>query len=193
VTARRRLFLLLYYGIGSRLPSSNFPFGSLWRSLRASLCHGLFASAAKRINVESNVFVADGRYVTLGSGSGLGRGSQVFGAIIGENVMVGPEVVFLKDNHCYDDPAVPMQSQGRTQVALPVVEDGAWIGQRAMILPGRRVGEGAIVGAGAVVTRDVPAFEIVGGNPARSIGRRPRPTESDRLPLGDAVSSAAIG
>jgi maltose O-acetyltransferase len=189
---RRRFCLLLYYGVGSRLPSSNFPLGGLWRALRGSLCHGFFASAAPGINVESNVFVADGRYVALGAGSGLGRGSQVYGAVIGENVMVGPEVVFLKDNHRYDDPAVPMHSQGRTRVALPVVEDGAWIGQRAIILPGRRVGEGAIVGAGAVVTRDVPAFEIVGGNPARSIGRRPRPTESVRLPFDDGVSSAAI-
>jgi maltose O-acetyltransferase len=190
--ARRRLCLLLYYCIGSRLPGSNFPFGGLWRALRASLCHRFFASAAKEINVEPNVFVADGRHVTLGSGSGLGRGSQVYGAIIGENVMVGPEVVFLKDNHRYDDPAVPIQRQGRTQIALPVVEDGAWIGQRAMILPGRRVGEGAIVGAGAVVTRDVPSFEIVGGNPARSVGCRPRSAESDRAPLGDGVSSAVV-
>lgn len=188
--ARRRLCLLLYYGIGSRLPGSNFPFGGLWRGLRARLCRGFFASAAKGINVESSVFVADGRYVTLGRGSGLGRGSQVYGAIIGQNVMVGPEVVFLKDNHRHDVPGVPMQSQGRTRIALPVVEDGAWIGQRAMILPGRRVGEGAIVGAGAVVTRDVPAFEIVGGNPARSIGRRPRTTETERLPPTDALSSA---
>jgi acetyltransferase-like isoleucine patch superfamily enzyme len=55
---------------------------------------------------------------------------------------------------------------------LPVIEDGAWIGQRAIILPGRRIGRGAVVAAGAVVTRDVAPLEIVAGNPARVIGSR---------------------
>jgi maltose O-acetyltransferase len=191
--ARRRLYVLLYYAIGCRLPSSNFPLGGLWRAARATLCRGFFASAGTAINIESHVFVADGRYVSLGSGSGLGRGSQVFGAIIGENVMVGPEVVFLKDNHRYEDPAVPMQNQGRSEIARPTVEDGAWIGQRAMILPGRRVGTGAIVGAGAVVTRDVLPYQIVGGNPARPIGKRPRPLVSEPLGLTDAVASRLSG
>jgi len=57
----------------------------------------------------------------------------------------------------------------------------AWIGERAIILPGRRVGRGAIVGAGSVVTRDVEPFSIVGGNPARPIGRR-EPGSTGRLP-----------
>jgi maltose O-acetyltransferase len=187
--ARRRICLLLYYAIGCRLPSSNFPLGGLWTATRAALCRGFFASAGTGINVESHVFLADGRYVSLGSGSGLGRGSQVFGAIIGENVMVGPEVVFLKDNHRYEDPAVPMQNQGRSEIARPIVEDGAWIGHRAIILPGRRVGTGAIVGAGAVVTRDVPPYEIVGGNPARPIGKRSRPFECEPLRVTDVVAS----
>jgi maltose O-acetyltransferase len=191
--APRRVYLLLYYGIGCRLPSSNFPLGGLWRAIRAAICGGFFASAGRGINVESHVFVGDGRYLSLGSGSGLGRGSQVFGATIGDNVMVGPEVVFLKDNHRYEDLTVPMQSQGRTEVAPPIVEDGAWIGQRAMILPGRRVGEGAIVGAGAVVTHDVPPYEIVGGNPARSIGRRTRAIQFEQLPPDHGFPSAAVG
>lgn len=187
--ASRRIYLLLYYGIGARLPGSNFPLGSLWRAIRAALCRGFFASAGPAINVEPQVFVADGRYLRLGSGSGLGRGSQVYGAVIGENVMVGPEVVFLKDNHCYSDPAAPIQSQGRTEIAPPIVEDAAWIGQRAVILPGRRIGRGAIVGAGAVVTRDVAPYEIVGGNPARSIGQRLRPIESEQSRSGNSIPS----
>jgi maltose O-acetyltransferase len=142
--------------------------------IRAWMCRGFLASAGKGINVESGVFVANGRHVSLGSGSGFGTGSRVYGANIGVNVIVGPHVVFLKDNHQYDDPRVPIQSQGLTEIALPIVEDWAWIGERAIILPGRRIGKGAIVGAGAVVTRDVPEYEIVGGNPASTIGQRPR-------------------
>ena len=170
----RRVFLGLYYAIGTHLPDSNLPFGGLWRGIRGWLCRGFFASAGNDINIESGVFVADGRNVRIGSGSGFGPGSRVYGVEMGDNVIVGPNVVFLKDNHSYEDPLVPIQSQGRTAVALPIVEDWAWIGERAIILPGRRVGKGAIVGAGAVVARDVPDYAIVGGNPAREIGRRPR-------------------
>jgi maltose O-acetyltransferase len=96
----------------------------------------------------------------------------VYGAVIGDNVVVAPKVVFLKDNHRSDDPGRPIGEQGNTDVALPVIEDWAWIGERAIVLPGRRVGKGAIVGAGAVVTRDVEPYSIVGGNPARPIGHR---------------------
>jgi maltose O-acetyltransferase len=117
----------------------------------------------------------------------------VYGAIIGENVMVGPEVVFLKNNHRYDDPAVPIQDQGLAEIGPPVVEDWAWIGQRAIILPGRRIGTGAIVGAGAVVTRDVQPYEIVGGNPARSIGRRPRADEHEQPHLAAAAAPLESG
>jgi maltose O-acetyltransferase len=124
--------------------------------------------------VGSRVFIADGRYLTIGNSSGIGSDSRVYGAIIGEHVIMGPGVLFLKDNHRYDDTAVSIGSQGITEPALPVVEDDAWIGERAIILPGRRVGRGAIVGAGAVVTRDVMPYEIVGGNPARPIGNRGR-------------------
>jgi len=172
---RRAVILTIYYAIGQRLPDSGYPLGRLWRGARAWLCSQVFASAGPGINVEPGVFIADGRHISLGKGSGLGQGSHVYGVTIGDHVMVGPNVVFLKENHRYDDPTSPIQAQGRTDIALPVIEDGAWIGERAIILPGRRVGKGAIVGAGAVVTRDVVDYQIVGGNPAREIGRRPRP------------------
>jgi maltose O-acetyltransferase len=61
---------------------------------------------------------------------------------------------------------------GRT--APVVIEDFAWLGSRAMVLPGVTVGKGAVVAAGAVVTRDVPPYAIVGGVPARVIGERER-------------------
>ena len=53
-----------------------------------------------------------------------------------------------------------------------MIGNRVWIGYRAMILPGVTIGEGAVVGAGAVVTKDVESFSIVAGNPARRIGER---------------------
>jgi maltose O-acetyltransferase len=85
---------------------------------------------------------------------------------IGDNVSVSAEVAILTTQHLPDDP-------GFGVVSRPVIlEDHVWIGMRAMIMPGVRVGRGAIVAAGSVVTRDVAPLDIVGGIPARPIGRR---------------------
>jgi maltose O-acetyltransferase len=95
-------------------------------------------------------------------------------------VVVGPNCVFLKENRGSDDLEIPVGFHNTTPVKVPVVEDWAWVGERAIVLQGRRIGKGAIVGAGAVVTRDVEPFTIVGGNPARVIGDRRSPTPSPR-------------
>ncbi|RFA25156.1 hypothetical protein CAI21_19880 [Alkalilimnicola ehrlichii] len=60
-------------------------------------------------------------------------------------------------------------------VAPVIIEDDVWIGNNCIVLKGVRIGRGAIVGAGAVVTKDVPAYCIVGGNPARVLKRLPEP------------------
>jgi maltose O-acetyltransferase len=85
---------------------------------------------------------------------------------IGDNVSVSPYAVILTTQHAYDDPGFSLTS-------APVeLDDHVWVGARATILPGVRVGRGAVVAAGAVVTSDVEPLAIVGGVPARVIGRR---------------------
>ena len=85
---------------------------------------------------------------------------------LGNHVMVGPGVQIYTAAHL-------LQAEPRNQgweVAKPVVvDDNVWIGGSAILLPGVRVGLNAVVGAGAVVTRDVPANTVVAGNPARVI------------------------
>ncbi len=88
------------------------------------------------------------------------------GLSIGSNVSVSPDVTILTMQHGGDDP------EFRAVVQPVTIGDHVWIGMRAMILPGVRVGRGAVVAAGAVVTRDVAAGDVVGGVPARPIGRR---------------------
>lgn len=88
---------------------------------------------------------------------------------IGAHVSISPNVVILTTQHSIDDPAFLTTSR-------PVrIGDYAWIGMRAMIMPGVTIGEGAVVAAGAIVTRDVAPYTVVGGAPARPIGTRPGP------------------
>ncbi len=89
------------------------------------------------------------------------------GITIGENVSVSPEVAILTAAHSVVDPLF------RVEMQPVVIEDHVWIGTRATILGGVTLGRGSVVAAGAVVTRDVPPFTIVGGVPARPVGRRP--------------------
>jgi len=85
---------------------------------------------------------------------------------IGDHVMVGPAVQIYTAAHTLE---AETRIQG-WEVAKPIaIEDNVWLGGGAILLPGVRIGRNAVVGAGAVVSRSVPANTIVAGNPARVI------------------------
>jgi maltose O-acetyltransferase len=93
-----------------------------------------------------------------------GRG----GIRIGANVSVSPQVMLITSEHGVNDPDFGVEDNPI------VIEDYAWIGSRATVLPGVTIGEGAVVAAGAVVTKDVPPYTVVGGVPAKKISERTR-------------------
>ncbi|MBI5302416.1 MAG: acyltransferase [Chloroflexi bacterium] len=112
------------------------------------------------------------------------------GITIGDNVYTAPLAQLLAVNHVYNDPARPIIEQGITAQGI-VVEDDCWIGAGAIILDGVRLGRGAVVAAGAVVTRDVPPHTLVGGVPARILktitGDEPLPN----IPIYAGAETAA--
>jgi acetyltransferase-like isoleucine patch superfamily enzyme len=116
-----------------------------------------------------------GEGMTVGDGSSFGPYCFIgcSGYIsVGKNVMAGPRVSFFGENHIFSDIDLPIREQG-VKWGNIVVEDNVWIGSGAIILAGVRIGEGAIIASGAVVTKDVEPFSIVGGVPARMIKYRP--------------------
>lgn len=90
------------------------------------------------------------------------------GLTIEANVSVSPDVWLLTVSRDLDDPNLP------ERVGPIHIHHHAWLGSRAMVLPGVTIGQGAVIAAGAVVTDDVPPSAIVGGVPARVIGERPK-------------------
>jgi len=115
-----------------------------------------------------------GSYCEIKEGSIIGDGcrfqSYVFvseSTLIGKNVFVGPRVIFLNDKY----PTAKKAINKSWKLEKVVVEDEVSIGGNVTILPGVKIGYKAFVGGGSVVTKDVPEYSIVCGNPARIIGR----------------------
>lgn len=164
------LCLVGYYLVVRHLPASNHRGGAWSRPVRAWLCRRIFKRAGANINVEKGAYFGDGSEIEMGDNSGIGVNCQVYGPVkIGNDVMMGPEVVVITRNHRWNRLDVAMRLQGHLPPEPVTINDDVWIGTRVIILPGVTIGRGAIVGAGSVVTRDVPEYAIVGGNPARVI------------------------
>ena len=87
---------------------------------------------------------------------------------IGNDVIIGPGVSLFSENHNYERSDKLIRLQGETRKAI-VIEDDVWIGANATILAGVHIGIHSVIGAGAVVTKDIPSNSVYAGNPARSI------------------------
>lgn len=111
--------------------------------------------------------------LVIGDNSSLGIDAEVHGPVtIGRDVMMAPECVILTQNHRHDRTDIPMIQQGNEEPRPVTIGDDVWIGRRVIVLPGVTIGGGSIISAGAVVTKDVEPYTIVGGVPAKIIKRR---------------------
>jgi acetyltransferase-like isoleucine patch superfamily enzyme len=122
--------------------------------------------------VQSECKFLNGRGIRLGRRNVINWGCVLDGRryqiSTGDDVSIGPEATILTLGH---DPQSPGFCDRGDCV---IIGDRVWIGYRAIILPGISIGDGAVVGAGSVVTRDVAPYSIVAGNPARVVGERAR-------------------
>ncbi|WP_158946210.1 acyltransferase [Pseudodesulfovibrio cashew] len=90
---------------------------------------------------------------------------------IGANVMIGPNVVMDTSRHNDARADIPMREQGMTYAPI-TIEDDVWIGANVVITSGVNIGHGSIIGAGAVVVRDIPPFSVAVGVPCRVVRKR---------------------
>ena len=172
---KRTFWYVFYYGFAQHLPASyRFqPFGKFAKWCRATACKRLFHRSGQNINVEKGANFYTGWEVELGDNSSLGIDCMIpYDLKVGKDVMMGPYVIIVGENHNFSNTEVPMRVQGYTIFPPVRIEDDVWIGARAIILPGLTIGKGSIIGAGSVVTKDVPPYAICAGNPARIIKYR---------------------
>lgn len=145
------------------------PFWTLrWAFMKMSikhLGHGCFLM--RKVNVVNPANIIIGNHVIINKSVMLdGRGAKL---IIGNNVDIAQETNIWTLEHDVND------EFHRVVPGEVVIDDYVWIASRVTILPGVHIGRGAVVASGAIVTKDVPPMAVVGGVPARIIGKRDNP------------------
>lgn len=139
--------------------------------IRPSGYYGRDVGVGFKIGNYSNI----GAYCYIGCAGGIE---------IGNNVLMSPRVSLFAENHNFDRLDIPIRDQGVTSKSI-FVEDDCWLASNSTILAGVRIGQGSIVAAGAVVTKDVPPYSVVGGVPAKIIDRR--------LPVDEIAKTGQTG
>ncbi|MED4041114.1 sugar O-acetyltransferase [Niallia taxi] len=137
------------------------------REKRKEILHKLFAEIGNNVYIEPPLHANWGRHTHLGNdvyanfNLTLVDDTDIY---IGNNVLIGPNVTIDAGTH----PIHPELRRKAAQYNLPVIiEDNVWIGAGAIILPGVRIGENTVIGAGSVVTKDIPPNVVAIGSPCR--------------------------
>lgn len=146
----------------------------LLNAVKASFLRLVGARVGRRVVFYPGVWIAPGRNLVLGDDVDLAVGVIVTtsgGVEIGARTLVGYRAQILSANHVIPEGRGRIFDSGHDRQRVLIGAD-AWIGAAAIILPGVTVGEGAVVAAGSVVTRDVEPFTIVAGVPARLVRHR---------------------
>lgn len=160
---KRLLWLFAWRMLASWLP---YFVGNGWR-LRLATFFGLKTNGGVSLYPTANIWapwnISMGMHVAIDDSVYLYSADKI---TIGSKVAISREAMICTASHDITRGCRPLKT-------APIeISDGVWIGARAIILPGVKLGEGAVVAAGAVVTKDVPAWHVVGGNPAKFIKLR---------------------
>lgn len=169
--------------VANNLPQSAFHSTrtALFRAAGVKIgAHSLIQGGMRVTGVNNPcAYLTIGHHTLITGGLHLDLGAPVH---IGNGVRIGHDVSILTVSHAVGTPRL---RAGTSFFAEVVIEDGAWIASRAVILPGVTIGAGAIVAAGAVVSRSVPKHTLVAGVPARVVRELPENEDlEERVPEG---------
>jgi acetyltransferase-like isoleucine patch superfamily enzyme len=141
----------------------------------------LVARKDERITIGDGTFILNGTllhpyggWISVGRNVGINPYCVLYGhggLEIGDNVLIATSCVLIPANHHFDSLEILIRDQGLTCRGIRI-EDDVWLGARVTVLDGVSIGKGAVIGAGAVVTRSIPSGAIAVGVPARVIGSR---------------------
>ncbi len=170
----KKIWLILYYGFAQYLPMKPFPGYEFFYKIRYFLVKRIIKKCGQDVVVKNKCYFGDGDSLVVGDRSQLGQNCRFHGKVtLGNDVMMGPDVVFMAITHDYSRIDIPMIDPNIKPIEKEIViGNDVWIGTRVIILPGVEIGDHSIIGAGAVVTKSFPPYSIIAGNPARLIKKR---------------------
>jgi maltose O-acetyltransferase len=143
-------------------------------AMRLILFKASFKKCGKEIFIRDNVRVFNAKNFSIGNRSGIGLDSKIYcdgEVIVGDNVLTGPDLVIHTAEHKFNSRQEIIKDQGSFILPVEICDD-VYIGSRVLILPGVKIGKGAVIGAGAVVTRNIPEYAVAVGVPARVLRYR---------------------
>lgn len=171
---KTKFIYILYTIFAAWLPESRH--SKAGRYLRSFFARKIIKKCGNNVNFEKNARFTP--LLSIGDNSGVGINCEINGCVtIGNDVMMGPEVVIYTSGHSHKRTDIPMRLQGFSNAKPVEIGDDVWLGRRAIILPGVCIGNGSIIGAGAVVTKDIPPFSVAVGVPAKVIKDRKQYSE----------------
>lgn len=167
---RGRRFGHLGRGSAICFPASAL-FGERWISIGDDCMIGPYSSLSAGVSPEHvpdhNPVIEIGDRTVIGKGSGIVGHREI---VIGDDVWTGHHVYITDANHGYEDVTLPIGKQFSEPRPVSIGSD-SWLGHGAVVLPGATIGRHVVIGAGAVVTGEIPDFSVAVGNPARVIRR----------------------
>lgn len=168
---KRKIGAFIYHFYAKHLPRSYSGLKLGQKKLRGICGKMMLEYCGKQVNIEKNAYFSS--KVSLGNYSGIGVNAKIYGrCTIGDYVMMGEDCTIITRNHQFSRTDIPMMEQFFEEERPVLIGNDVWIGDRVIILPGVKVGDGCIIGAGSVVTHDLPAYSVSAGNPARVIRYR---------------------
>jgi len=167
-----KLKIFIYYTFISWLPHSRY--SNLFNRIRTWYVSSVLGimKPDKGNYFENKVYIGNASSIKIGSHCHINENVFIQGATIGNYVMLAPGAIILNSTHNIERTDIPMVIQGEKKGLNPIIEDDVWIGRNAIILPGIVIKKGSIIGAGAIVTKNVESYSIVGGVPAKLIKKR---------------------
>lgn len=167
----KKIFCYIFYRLlAKHLPDEPQFIGKISLSIRRIICRPLLRSTNGSFGICENVYFGNGSSISLDDHSNIGPNAyiQPGGKVsIGKHTMMGRDVIIITQKHLYLD-----EGYGGSEILDVTIGDYVWIGHRATILAGVKIGKHAIIGAGSVVTKDIQDYAIVAGNPAKIIKYR---------------------
>ena len=161
--------ILIYYLFISKLPHSRYL--KIFNKIRIWYVSKILKLCEYHPDnfFENNIYIGKGTNVKIGKQCQINENVFIQGATISDFVMIAPNVSILNSTHNFNKIEIPMVMQGTAIQENPIIEDDVWLGRSVIVLPGIKIGKGSIVAAGAVVTKDVKPFSVIGGVPAKLI------------------------